>query len=147
MILLDIRLSLNIRLFHPQLILALILLILGQYMHLLQHQVLVFQMDLIIVTIGLAHQFLVKFPTHTLFLQWMCTITIGTILLNSLQATGLLEQTRPWLHPCHREQRGIALISQELECIHPSCLVTGQYVVLPDISDQICSASHDYQNE
>lgn len=133
MIFLDIMPSLlNIRLFHPQLILAHILLILGQYIHLLQHQVPVFQTDLITVTIGLAHQFLVKFPIHMLSLQWTCIITIGITLLNLLQVTGLVEQINPWLHPWHREQHGIALISQELECTPPSFLVTGQYVVLPE---------------
>lgn len=96
MILLDIILSLlNIRLFHPQLILAHILLILGQFIHLLQHQAPALQMDLITVTTGLAHQFQVKFPIHMLFLRWMCIITIGTIPRLLLQAAGLVEQTNP----------------------------------------------------
>lgn len=141
MIFLDIMPSLlNIHLFHPQVILALILLILGQSIHLLQHQVPVFQMDLITTTIGVAHQFQVKFRIHTLSLQWMCIITVGTILLLLLQVTGLVEQSNPWLHPWHSELPGVALISQELECI-PSFLVTGQYAGFTVISLKVLSAS------
>lgn len=133
MILLDIMPSLlNIHPFHPQVILAHILPILGPSIHLQQHQVPAFQMDLIIITIGVARQFQVKFQIHTLTLQWMCIIIVGIILLLLHPVTGLVEQSNPWLHPWHKEQPGVALIPKELECI-PLSLVTGQYLVYLNI--------------
>lgn len=125
MIFSDIMLSL--RNMHPcpqQLILVHILHILGQSIHLLQHQVGMFLMHLVLVITGAGCLFQVKYLTPMPSLQWMPIITTtGTTLLILLQATELVVQINHLFHLSLRGQLGM-LIFQDLECILSS-LVTG----------------------
>ncbi|ONH95304.1 hypothetical protein PRUPE_7G062400 [Prunus persica] len=119
---------LSIQLYHLLVILAHILLTVGQFIPHPQTPVEVCQKLPTLTIIGVAHQYLVKYQTPMLFLPWIFIITVeSTIpLLHFLQPTIILVAlTRVQFHLLLKDLLGRAQIYQDedLLCTH-SLLVT-----------------------
>lgn len=120
---------LSIQLYHLLVILAHILLTLGQFIPHPQTPVEVCQKLPTLTIIGVAHQYLVKYQTPMLFLPWIFIITVGSTIprLHFLQPTIILVAlTRVQFHLLLKDLLGRVQIyqDQDLLCTH-SLLVTG----------------------